>query len=102
MDHGETEHEALARELREEVAYEGNFTFRPIGLEPRYLPWRHAYLLWIVYEIDCETPPPATRGVDVLAVAYRDTAKFRDSINMAEQLVYKWTVDRSHVVTAAE
>lgn len=102
MDHGETEHEALARELKEEIAYEGRFTARPLGVESRYMPWRQAYLLWVVYEVECEVPPPATAGVDALAAAYCDTTKFRHSSEVAEQLVYKWTVDRSHVVRIAE
>lgn len=102
MDHGETEHEALARELKEEIAYEGAFTCRPIGVESRYMSWRQTYLLWIVYEVECEQTPPAIAGVDALDAAYHDTRKFRDSTNVAEQLVYKWTIDRSHRVMVAD
>lgn len=102
MDHGETEHEALARELKEEVAYEGSFTCRPLGIESRYLLWRQAYLLWIVYEVECEETPPALAGVDALAAEYLDTTLFHDSTDTAEALVYKWTVDQSHPIPVAE
>lgn len=98
MDHGETEHEALARELKEEIDYDGAFTFRPIGIMPRYLPWRQAYLLWVVYEVDCEMLPLAKAGVDALAAAYLDPEQFRDSTDTAERAVYKWTVDQSFEV----
>lgn len=99
-DHGETEHEALARELREEIDYEGDFTCTPLGIESRYMPWRQAYLLWIVYEVKCQEVPLAVAGADALDAAYQDTRRFRYSTEVAEQLVYKWTIDRSHSAMA--
>lgn len=102
IDHGETEYEALVRELKEEIAYEGVFTYRPLGIESRYMSWRQTYLLWIVYEVNCEELPPAIAGDDAIDAAYHDTTKFLDSPNVAEQLVYKWTIDRTHVVTVAD
>ena len=101
MDHGETEREALARELKEEIAYEGVFSFRPVGVEPRYMSWKQAYLLWVVYEVECESLPPAIAGVDALDAAYLDVMQFRESKEVAEQLVYKWAIDRSHIVESA-
>lgn len=101
MDHGETERQALARELREEIAYEGVFSFHPIGIEPRYMADKQAYLLWVVYEVECEELPLAIAGIDALDVSYLDTTVFRDSTDTAEQLVYKWSVDRSHHVETA-
>lgn len=50
-DHGETEHEALARELREEVGYKGDFTATPRATAVFWLESKQAWLLWIVYDI---------------------------------------------------
>lgn len=53
-DHGETEHEALARELKEEVGYEGEFTATPRATAVTWLESKQAYLLWIVYDVNPE------------------------------------------------
>ena len=53
-DHGETEHEALARELKEEVGYEGEFTATPRATATYWLESKQAYLLWIVYDVTTE------------------------------------------------
>lgn len=53
-DHGETEHEALARELKEEVGYDGGFSSKPIATDVFWLESKEAWLLWIVYEVETE------------------------------------------------
>ena len=54
MDHGETYHEALARELREEIGFSGEFVERLVGChDARMLPRDES--IWqtiIVFEID--------------------------------------------------
>jgi 8-oxo-dGTP pyrophosphatase MutT (NUDIX family) len=53
-DHGETEHEALARELHEEVGYIGEFTSTLFSTEVFWLESQTTWLLWIVYEVEPE------------------------------------------------
>lgn len=50
-DHGETEHEALARELYEEVGFKGGFKSSPIKTAVFWLESKQAWLLWIVFEV---------------------------------------------------
>lgn len=50
-DHGESEHEALARELLEEVGFQGDFTSKIIATETFWLEHRESWLLWLVYEV---------------------------------------------------
>lgn len=51
MDHGETEKEALARELQEEVGYIGDFNSTPIVTESFWIESKQVWLLWIVYDV---------------------------------------------------
>ena len=53
-DHGETEQEALARELKEEVNYEGNFSAKPIATCVFWAEKAQSWLLWIVYDVNVE------------------------------------------------
>lgn len=53
-DHGESEQEALARELYEEVGYAGNFDARPFATAVFWLESKQAWLLWIVYDVQTE------------------------------------------------
>lgn len=68
-DHGETEHEALARELKEEVNYEGNFTSSPVATAVLWVESRNAWLLWIVYDVKTEHMNFGV-GVDTSEVAF--------------------------------
>src|SRR5690606_31303264 len=52
--HGETEHQALARELEEEVNYKGEFTTTPFKTAVFWLESKQAWLLWIVYDVNPE------------------------------------------------
>lgn len=51
MDYGENEYDALKRELYEEVGYDGNFDFTPLGIRPMYLEGKSAWQLWVVYHV---------------------------------------------------
>lgn len=55
MEHHETNHEAMARELKEEIGYTGNFTMQPIGTQPMLLESRTAMQLWVVYDVALDT-----------------------------------------------
>ncbi len=72
-DHGETEHEALARELHEEVGYTGDFTAQIIGTDVFWLESKQAYLLWLVYEVVTENMNFSV-GTDSSEVAFVNPA----------------------------
>jgi len=86
-DHGETEHEALARELKEEVGYEGEFTSRPFATEVFWVESKQAWLLWIVYEVETEHKGFSI-GEYSTEVAFMDPQAFKDSMNRTEQWIF--------------
>lgn len=96
MDHGESPHDALKRELYEEVGYRGDFTMKPIGIEPMYVMAHDACMLWVVYEVNCGSNNFAA-GPEADEISFIDTTTFAESDNRAEQLIYKFTVDNSYV-----
>lgn len=78
MDYGESEREALARELFEEVGYEGGFTHRALGIWPHFLGGdKQAWQLWVVYEV---TPDRFTFSVGEHSneIAFHDPEEFKN------------------------
>lgn len=51
IDHGETQEQSMARELFEEVGYEGAFTMKPVGICSKYHENMDGMLMWVVYQI---------------------------------------------------
>lgn len=85
-DHGETEHEVLARELKEEVGYAGNFTATPRATHVWWVESKQAYLLWIVYDVTTESMN-FTVGADASEIAFMDPQEFAGSESRAEQWI---------------
>ncbi len=52
IDHGESAHDCLARELYEEIALTTPFRERIISMQTKFLDTKQAWLMWLVYEID--------------------------------------------------
>jgi 8-oxo-dGTP pyrophosphatase MutT (NUDIX family) len=94
MDHGETDEEALAREMYEEVLITEKFQAKIIGTNPRYVEAKQAWLLWVVYELEMPAHFSYGKGVDADEVAFIDPKTFKNSTIVSEQLVYKWCVDQ--------
>ena len=96
IDHGESEEEALKRELYEEALIDEPFRCTPIGIDHMFVPQRDAFLLWVVYEVTFEGGEPTySIGVDGDAAEFIDPRKFKDSTVRAQQLAYRWCVDRT-------
>lgn len=87
-DHGETEHEGLARELREEVGYEGEFTATPRATEVYWLESRQAWLLWIVYDVQTASNEFCA-GEDCTEISWVLPSEFAHSTNRSERWIYE-------------
>lgn len=87
-DHGETDKEALARELYEEVGYEGEFSARPIATQTFWLETKQAWLLWIVYDVTTKNQNFVV-GDDSSTIAYVKPDVFRNSDSRAELWIYE-------------
>ena len=88
FDHGENIHDALKRELYEEVLITSSFTEKLIGIEPIYVETRESWTLWLVYEINLKTMEYGI-GADADEVAFVDPNTLSDSEHLFERLIYK-------------
>jgi len=98
IDHGESDIEALRRELLEEVAYVGDFEANPMATASFFVETKDAWLLWVVYDVKTAHQEFGV-GVDADEVAFMDPCVFKDAASRSEQLIYKMCVDKNAVVT---
>lgn len=87
-DHGETEKEALARELHEEVGYVGDFKYQPLNAEPFWMESKQAWLLWIVYDVSPDNYDFKI-GEYCSCVEFVNPKIFKESTHRIEQWIYK-------------
>lgn len=90
IEHGESEIEALKRELKEEVLADIDFDATLIGIEPVYVDWLDTWVMWIMYEVKLPQGFTFGNGEGVEDTAFMRPEEFKDSENIWEQLVYKW------------
>lgn len=90
-DHGESEHEALARELYEEVSFRGEFTSKIITTETVWLEHRESWLLWLVYEITIENLDVRafSVGADADEIAWMHPAEFEFVTTETGQWIFR-------------
>lgn len=91
LDHGETLKEALARELKEEVSLEGDFTFDVLLAEdPHYIEHLNLYQLRITFLV---TPQRMIfeAGVDGDAVQFIDATVYEHSDLYNEQNMFRFS-----------
>jgi ADP-ribose pyrophosphatase YjhB (NUDIX family) len=90
MDHGEDITSAIAREMKEEVQLEGDFTFRIIDVdEPAHLSAHNFWQLRLIFEVKPESMI-FSAGDDGDEVAFIDAQFFRDSASAIERRVYDY------------
>lgn len=90
IDHGEAIKDALQRELREEVAFSGEFEYEPVLIEdPHYLDSLNLYQMRVTFLI---TPDEYDfqPGVDGDEVAFIDPLTFKDSTLATERKIYEY------------
>lgn len=90
IEHGETESEALKRELLEEVLVEENFSATPVGIETVYVDWLDTWVMWIMYEVTLPEGFSYGNGEGIIETTFKNPNDFKDSENLWERLVYKW------------
>jgi 8-oxo-dGTP diphosphatase len=90
MDHGESIHQALARELYEEVSLRGEFTYRILTVEEPALVddigMHQVRLIFEVIPVDMTFSP----GTDSSEVTFINPDAFRDSDNRNAQRIYEY------------
>lgn len=94
LDHGESMHDALKRELYEEVLITKPFQEKLIATESMYVEGKEAWLLWLVFTINIEDFEYGI-GADADEVAFMDPGQFKDSPHRSERLVYKYAAIES-------
>ena len=87
-DHGETEQEALARELQEEVGYTGDFIANPFKTAVFWLESKQAWLLWIVYDVKPEHLD-FTVGEHSSEIAFVDPKSLKEATSFEERWIYE-------------
>lgn len=90
MDHGETIHAALARELAEEVNLEGDFSWRILTSdEPAFLETHRFWQLRLIVMVQPHSLI-FRPGVDADEVKFADPSEFAQSKNKMEQKIYEY------------
>ena len=87
-DHGETEKKALARELHEEVGYEGQFTAKPFATAVFWLDSKQSWLLWIIYDVETENQN-FSAGQESSEIAFIRPQDFDPNSSKEERWIYE-------------
>ena len=91
LDHGEHVKEALARELYEEVGYEGDFEYEVILVEdPRFQKSHNLYQMRITFVVKPERYEFSV-GADSDEIMFMSPDEFKDSDVLTEQKVYEYS-----------
>ena len=89
VDHGETIHDALKRELYEEVLIDQPFTETLLDTATMFVESKQAWLMWLVYAVKLNTYTYGI-GQDADDVTFIDPIVFKNSTHLSEQLVYEF------------
>ena|ERR1700757_92634 len=89
LDHGETIHDALARELYEEALIKVPFEERLIATESIWLEEKQAWLLWLVCEIQFDGEFEFGIGEDADEIEFIDPSTLQNGERLEERLIYK-------------
>lgn len=91
MDHGESLKSTIARELQEEVGYDGDFSYAIVHAEePKLLDEHKFWQLRLVYVVTPQHYNFET-GEDGDEIAFVDPLQFKDSEANVERRVYEYS-----------
>jgi 8-oxo-dGTP pyrophosphatase MutT (NUDIX family) len=90
MDHGEDIRSAIAREMREEVNLEGDFTYKILDVEePAYLQPHDFWQLRLIFEV-IPRNMQFSAGEDADKVAFMDPSTFENSESKTERRIHHY------------
>ena len=90
MDHGEDLHMTLARELKEEINFTGNFTFEILAVDdPAKLLTRDVWQVKLVFKVTLDSLE-ISPGDDAEEVAFIDASILKNSSHLPEQAIYRY------------
>jgi len=90
IDHGETVHEALKRELYEEALIDAQFEESFVEARTIWLPDSDMWALWLFYDVKIENLKYGL-GADADEIKYIDPLTLKDSEFIFEQVVYDYS-----------
>jgi ADP-ribose pyrophosphatase YjhB (NUDIX family) len=91
IEHGETIRQGIARELKEEIDLDGDFTYKVLCIiEPEKLRTRDLWQVKLLFEV-----MPAQKsfrpGLEADEIAFKNPGSFKDSDNIFEREIYTQT-----------
>ena len=90
MDHGETIKSVIAREMKEEVNLDGDFTYRVVDVEnPGMLARIDAWQIRLIFEI-IPNVMEFSPGRDANQIAFMNPDSFKNSELKAERMIYDY------------
>ena len=98
INHGEDLQQALARELQEELAYEGGLSYTMLDSIILHDPSRDTVLLFLITDVTLHDTYVAVPGVDTTEVAWLHPQQFKLSDARAEQMIYRAAVDMAYPI----
>lgn len=92
MDHGEDLKAAIAREAREEVNLEGDFTYQVIGVEsPAFLEHSKIWQVRLIFHVIPQNMN-FSAGEEADDITFMQPESFKDSSAATERLIYDYAV----------
>lgn len=90
MEHGESIRSAVARELKEEVGFDGTFTYNIVDLdEPFRLSSRDVWQARIVLEVKTDAQAFSV-GIDADEIKFAHPIEFKNAELESEQKIYEY------------
>ena len=90
MDHGESLHDGIARELNEEVSLQGDFTYRVLTVEEPKLLEHGFYQIRLIMELTPENKTFAP-GPDADEIEFINPASLESSVKPQERKVHQYS-----------
>lgn len=91
MDHGENLQQTIARELKEEVSYQGDFKFEILTVDnPVKLITRDIWQIKLIFRVWLDSPGKLAPGVDAEKIDFINPNTLKDSTHLPEQDIYRY------------